>query len=230
MKMIITCRRNPRLSRPEFFNHLRHVHWPLIQRYPDVLENLKGYTQNHALGGGAGGAALTAPFAVAGDRDSVIELVFDGEEGLHRVVGAPDYQAHVRPDESRFNDLPANLMVKTDPETLFETAGPGRCKRIDFIARRAECSAERFASALAEQGRQLALDPFYTAHVDKHVHNLARAGVDLDGFGRGNFDCVREVWGRGFDMLSAVAGVSRVPDADTDRSFSVYATEFVMKA
>ena len=49
LKMIITCRRNPAMSRPEFFHHLRHVHWPLIQRYPDVLAAVPGYVQNHTV-------------------------------------------------------------------------------------------------------------------------------------------------------------------------------------
>ncbi len=49
LKMIITCRRNPTMSRPEFFHHLRNIHWPLIQRYPDVLAAVPGYVQNHSV-------------------------------------------------------------------------------------------------------------------------------------------------------------------------------------
>ena len=49
LKMIITCRRNQAMSRPQFFHHLRHVHWPLIQRHPDVLAVLTAYVQNHSV-------------------------------------------------------------------------------------------------------------------------------------------------------------------------------------
>jgi hypothetical protein len=52
--------------------------------------------------------------------------------------------------------------------------------------------------------------------------------ADDDGFGKGSFDCVREVWGSSFDSLSAVASRSLLESADLEMSFSVFATEFPM--
>lgn len=77
LKMIITCRRNPAMSRPEFFDHLRNVHWPLIQQYPDVLAAVPGYVQNHSVLPEPG-FELSAPYRIAAERDSVIELKFEG--------------------------------------------------------------------------------------------------------------------------------------------------------
>ncbi len=67
LKMMITCCRNPPMSRPQFFHHLRHVHWPLIQRHPDVLDALPGYVQNHAVLPEPG-IDLSAPFKLAVER------------------------------------------------------------------------------------------------------------------------------------------------------------------
>ena len=40
---------------------------------------------------------------------------------------------------------------------------------------------------------------------------------------------MREVWAASLEALSAVAEMSTLPEADLERSFSVLATEFVMK-
>lgn len=230
MKMIISCRRNTSLSREAFFDHLRNTHWPLIQRYPAILAALGGYIQNHTLGE-ASSRVAKAPFRLATERDSVIELFFVGPEELGKLVATPDYLAHIRPDEARFNDLSSNIMVKTAPESIFDPGQTGRCKRFDFIVRGPAVSAERFAKTLAADARRLALDPVYTARVDRQVHNnpLREQGPGA-GFGQGGFDCVREVWASRFEALGAVAVLSHVPDADQEKSFSIFATEFIMKA
>lgn len=68
LKMIITCRRNPAMSRPEFFDHLRNIHWPLIQRYPEVLAAVPDYVQNHSVLPEQGFEPL-APHKIAVERD-----------------------------------------------------------------------------------------------------------------------------------------------------------------
>lgn len=229
MKVIISCRRNPSLSRTAFFNHLRNVHWPLIQRHPGVLAALGGYIQNHALGEAPPGVGAT-PFRLAAERDSVIELFFGGPEDLARLVQLPEYEAHIRPDEAHFNDLSTNVMARTRAESFFSAPQVGRCKRFDFIVRNASIAAEAFAVALADQARRLALDPLYTAHVDRHVHNYQIGAEQGGGFGQGQFDCVREVWASDFRSLAVTVPVSDVADADRERSFSVLVTEFIMKA
>jgi hypothetical protein len=228
LKMIITCQRNPAMSRLEFFDHLRNVHWPLIERYPDVLVAVPGYVQNHSVLPEHDFAPL-APHKIAVERDSVIELEFDGIAAIERLLDIPSYQRHVRPDEARFNDLPHNIMVLTEASNVFRAPAVGRCKRFDFIRRAPETEASTFGAEIKRQSAALALDPMYTAHIDRHVDNTVVGPATDGGFGKGLFDCVREVWATSFDALSAVARRTRLEGADANISLSVFATEFPMR-
>ncbi len=223
--MIITCRRNQAMSRPQFFHHLRHVHWPLIQRHPDVLAVLTAYVQNHSVLPGRGFDPV-APYRIADERDSVIELWFDGMEGIDRLLSIPSYLQYVRPDEAAFNDLAHNIMLLTQATTVFRAPSIGRCKRFDFIRRSKGADADAFAVKVKDQARALALDPLYTGQIDRHVENFPVASKDGGGFGEGGFDCVREVWASSFDALSVTAPLAVVASADTKSSFTVFATEF----
>jgi hypothetical protein len=227
MKMMITCRRNPSVSRPQFFHHLRHVHWPLIQRHPDVLDALPGYVQNHAVLPQPG-IDLSAPLRLAVERDSVIELAFDGVAGIHRLLSVPAYMQHVRPDEAHFNDLPHNIMVLVKASAVFRAPLVGRCKRFDFIRRLSAIDESTFRAKLGTHSQALALDPTYTAHIDRHVDNIVATAEMNAGFGEGAFDAVREVWATSFAALSLVANRSAADYADPEKSFSVFATEFPM--
>lgn len=223
LDLIITCRRNPALDDVGFFDHLRHIHWPLLKRFPAVLAEVPDYVQNHALGDRA---SPPAPLPVATERNSVIELGLRADD-FGPLMALPDYQAHVRPDEGRFNDLEQNIAVRSIARREFLFGDPGRCKRFDFIAAR-DGEAEETRQALAEQSRRLALDPWYTGHVDKQVDHWVEPADRAHGFGDGAFICVREVWARGFAALGAVAVASTPPKAHPS-SFSVFATEFVMQ-
>lgn len=228
MKMIITARRNPAMTRRDFNHHLRHVHWPLIQSLPRVEQALGGYVQNHALGPDSPVEAEPA-ISVATDRDSVIELFFDDEAALGRLAAIPEYLAQVRPDEAHFNDLSHNVMVKTAPETVFAADQKGRCKRFDFLARAAGVDAKDFIQRIRACGGALALDPLYTGEIDRLVHNIVGAQGDGAGFGTGSFDCVAESWASTFTSLSGVAARHcAIEGVDKLQSFTVYATEFVM--
>jgi len=225
--MIITCRRNPTISRPEFFHYLRNIHWPLIQRHPDVLKALPSYVQNHSVLPEKG-VRFLAPLKIAIDRDSVIELQFDSTAGIDRLLSVPSYMQYIRPDEARFNDLAHNIMVLTEALPVVQASSVGRCKRFDFIRRAHRTDASTFRAETKKQSQFLAIDPLYTAHVDRHVDNfVATTGLD-SGFGDGAFDLVREVWGTSFASLSAIASRSVVDCADPKKSFSVFATEFLM--
>jgi hypothetical protein len=225
--MMITCRRNPSMSRPQFFNHLRHVHWPLIQRHPDVLGALPGYVQNHTILPEPGIDLLT-PFKLAIERDSVIELAFDGVAGIHRLLSEPAYMQHIRADEANFNDLPRNIMVLANASTVFRAPQVGRCKRFDFLRRSSAMDPSTFLAKLGSHSQGLAVDPVYTAHIDRHVDNIV-ATVEMNaGFGEGALDAVREVWSTSFAALSLVAERSAADYADPEKSFSVFATEFPM--
>lgn len=231
MKMIICAKRNPAMTRPEFFYHLRHVHWPLVRKHERVACALDGYVQNHALGPDSPLPAAT-PYRIAVDRDSVIELFFDGDHGLQRLVETPEYLEFVRPDEARFNDLSQNIMIKTEPEMVFEANRAGRCKRFDFLVRSSDCRADEFRDQLTELAARLCLDPAYTAVVDRQVHNwpmVANEAANGQGFGIGSFDCVRELWSHSHDGLrQSLAFMDDTPFIDSERSFCVFATEFVM--
>jgi EthD domain len=227
LKMMIACCRNPSMSRQQFFHHLRHVHWPLIQRYPDVLQALPGYVQNHAVLPAAD-LDLPAPFARALERDSVIELAFDGLAGIHRLLSVPAYMQHIRPDEANFNDLARNIMVLANPSTVFQAPQVGRCKRFDFLRRSPAIDVAAFRAKLGNHSQALALDPVYTSHVDRHVDNIVATEEMNAGFGEGAFDAVREVWATSFAALSLVANRSAADYADPEESFSIYAAEFPM--
>ena len=225
LKMMITCRRNPSMSRAQFFHHLRHVHWPLIQRYPDVVDAVPGYVQNHTVLPEPG-VELSAPFKLAVERDSVIELAFDGVAGIHRVLSVPAYMQHVRPDEAHFNDLAHNIMVLAHASSVFRAPSVGRCKRFDFIRRSSAIDAATFRAKLDNHSQALALDPIYTGHVDRHVDNIVATAEMNAGFGEGAFDVVREVWATSLAALARVANRSAADYADPEKSFSVFATEF----
>jgi EthD domain len=156
--MMITCRRNPSMSRQQFFHHLRHVHWPLIQRHPDVMDALPGYVQNHAVPPEPA-LDLSPPFKLAIERDSVIELAFDGVAGINRLLSIPAYMQHIRPDEAHFNDLPHNIMVLANASTAFRAPMVGRCKRFDFLHRSSAMDASTFLTKLSNHGQALASIP-----------------------------------------------------------------------
>jgi hypothetical protein len=227
LKMMITCRRNPSMSRAQFFHHLRHVHWPLIQRFADAVDAAPGYVQNHTVLPEPG-VELSAPFKLAVERDSVIELAFDGR-GRH--PSAP-FRARVHAAHPTrrgpFNDLAHNIMVLANASSVCRAPSVGRCKRFDFIRRSPAIDAATFRAKLGSHSQALALDPVYTGHVDRHVDNIVATAEMNAGFGEGAFDAVREVWATSFKALAFVSNRSAAEYADPEKSFSVFATEFPM--
>lgn len=231
MKVIICAKRNEAMTRRQFQHHLRHVHWPLVRRHEHVAAAILGYVQNHTLGPDSPDQSA-APYRIATDRDSVIELTFDGEAGLQSLLDAPGYMEEVRPDEGRFNALGQNIMIKTTPSGVFEYGPTGRCKRFDFLARADGATVEAFRDEIERQGEELALNPAYTGIVDAQVHNWRIAqstDAGVVGIGAGGYKCVREIWAKSFDNLASTTTLFR-PLASVDRqtSFSIFATEFVM--
>lgn len=225
LKLMICCRRTPGFTREQFFDHLRHIHWPLLQATPSVLQMLTAYVQNHAV---LDLPDAMAPFACARDRDSVIEVTLESAQRLEDLVNLPDYQELIRPDEHRFNDLAHNILMRSSEQTDLRLGAVGRCKRFDFIACDGETDPARLKDDIRDQTRHMLLDPSYTARVDRHVDNFADPVVDGLGFGQGHYVCIREVWSHSFTSLADVADVSRIRGADP-ASFSVFATEFVKR-
>lgn len=118
-------------------------------------------------------------------------------------------------------------MIKTRAETVFSAPVAGRCKRFDFLVRDAAVSSQAFAQSLMESSRRMALDPLHTALVDRQVNNMPLMAGDGAGFGQGSFDCVRESWSNSFANLADPVVEEMLP-VDRARSFSVFASEFVM--
>ena len=116
----------------------------------------------------------------------MIELWFDGMEGIDRLLSIPSYLQYVRPDEAAFNDLAHNIMLLTQATTVFRAPSIGRCKRFDFIRRSKGADADAFAVKVKDQARALALDPLYTGQIDRHVENFPVASKDGGGFGEGD--------------------------------------------
>lgn len=230
MKMIICARRNPALTREQFFHHLRHIHWPMVRDFPSVAASLRGYVQNHAHGD-ASPTGVAAPCRVETGRDSVIELHFDSDAGVARLVGTPEYIEHVRPDEARFNDLSSNIMVKCREEIVFATGRPGRCKRFDFLAMNQATGSGDFRKTLQAHATRLSLDPVHTAIIDCYAHNwpIGSEEPGSQGFGSGAFDCVRTIWAHSVEGLVMASTLGEAaPMIDYAKSFSVFATEFTM--
>lgn len=229
MKVILTARRNPELDRPGFFRHLRQVHWPLVRGFPGVLKEILRYQQNHTLlpdeEGDESGAVAT-PWRRAVERDSVIEVWFDGLEGLQRMDADPDYVAHVRPDEARFNALAGNVMLLADEQVYHDVARRGRLRRFDFLYRAEGCEVAQFQDACRTACEDLALDPAFQALADAQSLHLPHS-PDSGGAAP---DAVLMTAASGMDALTRlaarrfVAGFQSV--TDQTRSFSVVATAF----
>lgn len=171
IRIVIAASRNPALSRMEFFDHLRNVHWPLVRGAGTVLPYLKHYTQNHVIQP-VDGLEMQTPFPLFA-RDSVIELGFDSIDSLAEMSALPEYRDVIRPDEARFNDLPNIIATPCAIEPVFHGGSQGRVTRFDFLNRAPGSSLCEFKAWLAETGRTLSLDPLYRSFVEQRIHYLA---------------------------------------------------------
>lgn len=225
MKVILTASRNPALDRPAFFRHLRHVHWPLVSRFPAVLEEIRGYTQNHSFLVDEDGG-LPTPWRRAAERDSVIEVWFTGLDGLKRMDEDADYVAYVRPDEAVFNDLPNNVLLIAQEETYHAAPAIGRIKRFDFLYPAPDCPPAQFDAACHAACETLALDPLFQALADRLSLHLPFSETQEPASAR----AVLATTASGLDAMSRLAaprftaGLTGV--ADHERSFSVLTTTF----
>jgi len=226
MKIILTAKRNPSMTRPQFFAHLRHEHWPLVRRFPEVLAQIRRYEQNHSFLPEEDGD-VTTPWRRAVERDSVIEVWFKDFDGLHRMDAAPNYANFVSPDEAVFNDLKDNVLLTAREELFHHTSVCGRIKRFDFLYRNVDHA--RFESACGEAARSLALDPLFQALADRQTIHFP---VREDGSMPAETDTAAVVatWTSSLDAMARLSGTRFAEGfaqvADPDRSFSVLATTF----
>lgn len=226
MKVILTASRNAALDRPAFFRHLREVHWPLVSRYPNILREVQKYTQNHSFLPQEDGGVAT-PWRRAIERDSVIEVWFDGVQSLQRMDADPDYVTHVRPDEAYFNDLPNNVLLAAE-ETVYHTMpSAGRIKRFDFLYAALGSDGDEFEQGCREACSALAFDPLFQALADTQSLHLPLRPEDRAG---AQVQAVVATTASGLPAMNQLASVRFVERfktlADCERCFSVLATCF----
>jgi hypothetical protein len=234
LKVILVSRRNPQMTRPQFFEYLTNNHAPLVKSVPEFTRYLKRYVQNHSRLP-ADGADYSTPYRRAMDRDSVIELWFDDADGLHRGLAEPRYQELIRPDEAKFNDL-SNLIVLATRETVGVAAKgtPSDFKLFDVLKRRSDISRDEFGVRWKHHCDLLQTRDIYRHCVRKSTLN---AVVPDEGnpFGQpADFDGVMETWLGTFADAAAVAKLqaddrelaeSLRGFVDVKKSFSVLSLE-----
>ncbi|MCS0631200.1 EthD domain-containing protein [Telluria mixta] len=205
LKVILVPRRNPQMTRPQFFDHLTNHHAPLVKSVPEFTRFLKRYVQNHTRLP-AEGADCVTPYRRATDRDSVIELWFDDADGLHRGLAEPRYQELIRPDEARFNDLSSLIILATrESGGLAADGQPSDCKLFDVLKRRNDISREEFAVRWERHCDLLQARGLYRGSVRKMTRNVV-VPDDVNPFGHAaDFDGVMETWLGTFADAGAIA-------------------------
>ncbi len=102
VKLIITGRRRPGMTRAGLSHHLRHVHGPMVTAPPpDAGPMPTGYVQNHVRDG----AYPPGGVQPGVERDFVTEVWFDTPDAARASVATPYYRSVLQPDEPRFVDL-----------------------------------------------------------------------------------------------------------------------------
>lgn len=113
-KRLSLLKRNPELSRDQFFMHYEFVHGPLASRQQGFRKFTYCYVQNHVLG------EVNSPEAPE----------FDGMTATFQVPRAdmtrgffqePDYANFVRPDEERVFDMAKTRSVMTSERLVVES-------------------------------------------------------------------------------------------------------------
>jgi hypothetical protein len=101
-------------------------------------------------------------------------------------------------NEHRFNDVVRNILMRSSEQTDHHFDTTGRCKRFDFIACDSADDPAHLKEEIRGQARRMALDPGYTAHIDRYVDNFPDPPAGGLVFGRADYVCIHEVWARNF--------------------------------
>ena len=109
IKLICVVKRNPSLSVEEFHDHWRGRHARLISETPGVADRIVRYEQNHRS---------AADYKRGGDFDGVAIQWFDARDDFVAMVGDPEYQASVAPDERELLDLDGLVWILTEEEEV----------------------------------------------------------------------------------------------------------------
>jgi uncharacterized protein (TIGR02118 family) len=121
IKLICFVKRNPSLSVEEFHDHWRGRHARLIRETPGVADRIVRYEQNHRA---------AQDYERGGEFDGVAIQWFDSMDDFVAMVGDPEYQAQVAPDERTLLDLDGIVWILTERE---EVVIPGPAERDDPV-------------------------------------------------------------------------------------------------
>lgn len=235
LKIMLCSRRNPSMTRAQFFEYLETSHASLVKSVPEFLRYLKRYVQNHTRIAGDGVEAKT-PFRWATDRDSVIEIWFENKETLLRALSEERYIKEIRPDEAHFNDLTQLIVLATKEKPIFGEKGnlTGQYKTFDYIKKRPDIGHEAFVDAWTQHAAAMTASSRYRALATRSVCNIVVPNKD-NPFGiPADYDGVAEVW---FDSLKSAIQYEQLRAADQQftessstfidalKSFSVIAEE-----
>jgi uncharacterized protein (TIGR02118 family) len=117
IKLICFVKRNPSLSVDEFHEHWRGAHARLISETPGVSDRIVRYEQNHRA---------AEDYKRGGDFEGVAIQWFDSMDDFVAMVGDPEYQARVAPDERELLDLDGIVWILTDDEEVVISGPPER--------------------------------------------------------------------------------------------------------
>jgi hypothetical protein len=138
IKLICFVKRNPKLSIGEFHRHWRDTHARLIRETPGAADRIIRYEQNHR-----------APddYARGGDFDGVAIQWFRSSDDFVAMVGDPEYQAKVVPDEYALLDRNALVWILTNEEEVVIPGPPrreGSTKLLCMVRRRPGMTIDEF--------------------------------------------------------------------------------------
>jgi EthD domain len=191
IKIILTVRKRPDMTRKEFETHLRDKRIPLFKNTTSVIRHLRCYVQNYIVDD-----HIDLPFAFS-DRDSVNESWFDDIESVRRCFAEPAYEEIIRPDAENFSDT-ESLIVLFTKETKMVPIRPAidNIKAFVYLKRKAGMPEETFRQYWQEiRGPALAKDAHFQKLNRGYVVNKVLPGKFNPFSGSvSEYDVVDEMW------------------------------------
>jgi uncharacterized protein (TIGR02118 family) len=217
VKMILGVLRKEGMTRSEFHEYLRNTHGPLVLSVPEFLRHLRKYVQNHGLMDPDGSKSTDVP-VVAGDRDAIIELWFDGVEEIRRGLGEPRYLEIIRPDEARFSSFQELFVLLAREEWLLPRRdATARIKVFSFLKRKAGTSEKQFLEFWRETyGPLLTSRDAFKQHVNGYLQNHSIPGNPLGVGTTSVFDGVDEMWFQDVEAVKHFYGSPEILKAITE--------------
>jgi hypothetical protein len=200
IKLIAAIHRRPVLTHPEWVDHYRNRHGPLIATTKSFSRHLLRYDQHCAI---TIPLSEPLPYALA-DHDGVTEVWFGGTEDFARAFAEPDYDAFIRPDEDAFCDLKrVDMGLAIEALIVNENYDQPGIKSFVFHKRAGARDRNYFQQSNLEfMTKQADLSPVFKRYVGRYVRNHMLA-IDTGLPGTESFDVVDEFRFRHIDDLKA---------------------------